>query len=60
MTLTTNSMFNFTRPITNGCNIKNINEFAATKAACSLVLSLPFFSMCVRDRTNKQTNKTTK
>lgn len=38
MTLTTNSIFNFTHPITDGCNIKNINKFAATKAACSLVL----------------------
>lgn len=43
MTLTTNSMFNFTRPITDGCNIKNINKFAATKAACSLVLCAAFF-----------------
>lgn len=38
MTLTTNSMFDFTHPITNEYNIKNINEFAAAKAACSLVL----------------------
>lgn len=56
MTLTTNSMFNFTPP-TNGRNIKNINEFAATKAACSLVLCAAFFCMCVRDRKNNKTTK---
>ena len=57
MTLTTNSMFNFTPPPTNGRNIKNINEFAATKAACSLVLCAAFFCMCVRDRKNNKTTK---
>ena len=41
MTLTANRMFNFTPP-TNGRNMKNINEFAATKAACSLVLYAAF------------------
>ena len=50
MTLTTNRMFNFTPP-TNGRNIKNINEFAATKAACSLVLCAAFlvhFLSCLK------------
>lgn len=50
MTLTTNSMFNFTHPITNEYNIKNINEFAASMRRVVSYYALPFFSMCVRDR----------
>lgn len=45
MLLTTNSVFKFT-PHTKGCNIKNINKFAAIKAAHSLVLCAAFFA-CV-------------